>query len=136
MMTTYPAKEIETVHERKIHLKVAIFIHASLETNEGRARVYNALHAVKEFMDAGDHVDVIFDGAGTRTALEIAQVQHPLYPLFKEIEESITGICRFCAHQFGGVDAVSAGTFALIDDYHQHPSVRNFMVNGYQVLNF
>ena len=46
--------------------KAAIFVLADTQTEEDLGRVVNALAAAKEFKQAGDKVQVIFDGTGTR----------------------------------------------------------------------
>lgn len=117
-------------------LKVAIFVHATMETREGKMRVVNALQATKELKDAGDIVDLIFDGAGTRTAIEIADPEHQLYSQFKEVEDVVTGICRFCIGGFDMVAQAENAGFTLLDNYNNHPSVRNFLINGYHIINF
>ena len=117
-------------------IKVAIFIHAGLDTREGAMKVFNALQAAKEFKDAGDYVDVIFDGEGTRTAVEINQPDHFLYQAFKDIEDVVTGVCRYCIARFDMTDQAQSQGFTLLDDYNSHPSYRNFINSGYQVLNF
>lgn len=116
-------------------LRVAIVIHASLDNRESTMRVYNALQAALEFKEAGDVIDVFFDGAGTRTAVQIAEPDHMLYDSFKAIEENISSVCRFCA---GSMDVVEAAQKAGIQlsAPHQHLSFRNLVRSGYQVLNF
>jgi hypothetical protein len=117
-------------------LKVAIFVHSSMETREGKMRVFNALQAAKELKEAGDIIDLIFDGAGTRTAVEIADPSHQLYSAFKEVEDVVTGICSFCVGQVGMVKQAKKAGFILLDSYHNHPSFRNFLSSGYQIINF
>lgn len=53
--------------------KAAIVVLADTETHEGLGRVVNALEAVKEFQDAGEDVQLIFDGAGTKPSAEAIQ---------------------------------------------------------------
>ncbi|MGB1287389.1 MAG: hypothetical protein ACPG7F_12700 [Aggregatilineales bacterium] len=99
-------------------------------------RVFNALIAAREFIDAGDYVDIIFDGAGVRSAIEIADPEHPIYGAFKEVEEHITGLCRFCSAQYEIEEESSKRGFKLLSDNYQHPGFRNFLINDYKILNF
>ncbi len=46
--------------------KVAIIILADIATPENFGRAVNGLMTAKEFKDAGDDVQIIFDGAGTK----------------------------------------------------------------------
>ncbi len=117
-------------------LKVAIVIHSSVDNRESAMKVYNALEAAREFKGSGDYVDVIFDGEGTRTAVIISDPSHRLYPAFKAVEDVITGVCRYCVAQHNlENDARNAG-LRLLDEYHKHPSFRNLIKSGYQVMNF
>ncbi len=52
-------------------VKFAIVVFADTETHEGCRRVVNALEAVKEFKDAHDDVQLIFDGAGPKWIPEL-----------------------------------------------------------------
>lgn len=117
-------------------LKVAIVIHSSVDNRESAMKVYNALEAAREFKESGDYIDVIFDGEGTRTAVIISDPSHPLNGAFKAVEDIITGICRYCIAQHNlEHDARNAG-LRMLDDYHNHPSFRNLIKSGYQVINF
>ena len=51
--------------------KVAIVVLADTDTHEGLGRVVNAMEAVKEFKDAHDDVQLIFDGAGPKWIPEL-----------------------------------------------------------------
>lgn len=117
-------------------LKVAIVIHSGVETREGAMKVFNALESAREFKEGGDYIDVIFDGEGTRTAVVISQPDHPLYQAFKNVEDIITGVCRFCVAQHDMEDAAKKAGLSLLEEYHNHPSYRNLMKSGYQVLSF
>ena len=117
-------------------LKVAIVIHSSVETRESAMKVFNALEAAREFKEGGDYIDVIFDGEGTRTAVIISQPDHPLNKAFKNVEDIITGVCRFCVVQHDMEEAAQKAGLSLLDEFHNHPSFRNLIKSGYQVLNF
>ncbi len=47
-------------------VKVALMVMSDTETHADRARVANALTAAYEFKEAGEEVDLIFIGAGTK----------------------------------------------------------------------
>ena len=50
--------------------KAAIVVLADTESHGDLGRLVNALEAVKEFKEAGDDVQLIFDGAGTKWIAE------------------------------------------------------------------
>ena len=115
---------------------VTILVLADTQTHGDLGRVVNALSTAKEFKASGDEVALIFEGAGTRAAVQLADPEHQLHAAFKEVDEVITGICRFCAQGYQVAEQAEAAGFTLLSGDHQHPSVRNFLVNGYEVINF
>jgi hypothetical protein len=80
--------------------KAAILLLADTETHGDLGRAANALTTVREFADNGDDVTLIFDGAGTRWAAEIANEDHRLHPDYAAIRDKVAGACRFCAGAF------------------------------------
>ena len=117
-------------------LKVAVIIQSGLDSHESRARVHTALHTVKELKDAGDHVTLVFEGAGTRSLVQLNSPGHMMYDLFKAVEETVSELCRFCANQFHVTEDIEKTGLALSQDPHNHPSMRNFLVNGYEIVVF
>lgn len=81
--------------------KVAIVVLADTGTHEGLGRVVNALEAVKEFKDAHDDVQLIFDGAGPKWIPELSKPDHKIHGLFEAVKDRIAGACEFCAGAFG-----------------------------------
>jgi predicted peroxiredoxin len=49
------------------------------ETHADRARVANALMTAYEFKEAGEEVDLIFTGAGTKWVAELSDQDHRLH---------------------------------------------------------
>ena len=94
------------------------------------------LLAARKTGEAGDAVRLIFDGAGTRWIGALANPQHRSHRLYQEIKGRITGACRYCAGAFGATAAVEAEGIPLLDEYHQHPSLRRLVADGFAVLVF
>jgi hypothetical protein len=116
--------------------KVAIVVLAGTDTHEGLGRVVNALEAAKELKEGGDHVQIIFDGAGTAWVPELGKKEHKAHPLYAAVEDRIAGVCAYCANAFGVKDAVVAQGAPLAAEYEGHPSVRRLLHDGYQVITF
>lgn len=117
--------------------KAAIIVLADTETHGDLGRVANALATAQEFKEAGDELTVIFDGAGTRWVAEIAKSDHRLHQRFEAIKEAIGGACSYCAGAFGVKDEILDGTdIALLDEHEGHPSIRNLVADGYEVITF
>jgi hypothetical protein len=116
--------------------KVAIVVLAGTETHEGLGRVVNALEAVKEFKEAQDDVKLIFDGAGSAWAPELAKRDHKANRLFAAVRDRVSGVCAYCAGAFGVKGEVQACDVRLLGEYEGHPSFRNLVAAGYQVITF
>lgn len=117
-------------------IKTAIVILAGTETHEGLARVLNALEAVKEFKEAGDEVQLIFDGAGVAWVPELEKPDHKLHGLYEAVRDRLTGVCDYCAGAFEVHEAVQACGAPLAGDFEGHPSFRDLVASGYQVITF
>lgn len=116
--------------------KVAIVVLAGTESHESLGRVVNALEFAKELQDHDDEVKIVFDGAGTEWIPELEDEGHDAHPLYIAVKDNIHGACRFCSKAFGVFKEIKETDVTLLDEYDQHPSLRNFVVDGYQVINF
>lgn len=117
-------------------VKIAVVIVADTETHGDLGRAVNALLAVREAKEAGDEIRLIFDGAGTRWIGTLSDPDHRSHALYKAVEDQITGVCEYCANAFGATEAARAAGVPLLDDYHEHPSLRTLVHDGFQVLIF
>ncbi len=116
--------------------KVAIVVLAGTESHESLGRIVNALEFAKELQEHKDEVKIVFDGAGTEWIPELEDEEHDAHPLYNAVKESIHGAYRFCSKAFGVFKEVKNSDVDLLDEYDQHPSLRNFTVDGYQVVTF
>ncbi len=116
--------------------KVAIVVLADTESHGDLGRVVNALEAVKEFKEAKDDVQLIFDGAGSKWIPELSKPDHKIHGLFEAVKDRIAGACEFCAGAFGVEDKVVACGVKLAGEYEGHPSFRKLVSQGYQIITF
>jgi hypothetical protein len=116
--------------------KVGIVVLADTETHADLGRVVNALIATKEFKEAGDEVELIFDGAGTRWPGVLADPQHKSHRLFEQVFDVVSGACGYCARAFEAEDHVHEAKVPLLEEYHDHPSIRRLVTSGHQVITF
>jgi len=116
--------------------KVAIIVLAESGSHEALGRVVNALEFAKELQDHNEEVKIVFDGAGTTFVPVLADEDHDAHPLYKAVLPSINGACKFCSKAFGVINEVRKTDVELIDEYDGHPSLRNYIANGYQVVTF
>ena len=114
----------------------AIILLADTETSEDMGRMANALTTAQEFKEAGDESVVVFDGAGTKWVPALTDSDHKYHRLFESVRDQVQGACVYCARAYGVKEEVEAAGIALIDDYRGHPSVRDLMARGFQVVTF
>jgi hypothetical protein len=116
--------------------KVAIVILAEKGSHEALGRVVNAMEFAKELHEEGDDVKIVFDGAGVTFIPELGDEGHDAHPLSKAVKPVIEGACKFCSKAFGVINEVRKTDVKLLDDYDDHPSLRTYMANGYQIVTF
>jgi len=117
-------------------MKVAIIILTDTETHESLGRVVNALSFAKELKENDDEVLLVFDGAGPRWIPELEDETHKAHPQYQAVKDKIDGACKFCSKAFGVFDEVAKSGVKLLDDYHDHPSLRGYISQGYQIVTF
>jgi hypothetical protein len=116
--------------------KAAIVIFAELESHQNMARAVNALEVAREFKEAGDDVQIIFDEGGTVAAVAVADPAHQMHGLYAAVEGKVAGVCRYCARAFGVYDKAESLHLPMLAEYRQHPSLRSRVADGYSVLVF
>lgn len=115
-------------------IKVAVVIYESVST--GNARVYRGLSTALEFKRAGDEVVVMFDGSGVESLAAISDSSHKMNPLLEELKDNVIGACDLCARSHRAIKPIKDAGWALLDENNGEASVRKFVVEGYQILNF
>jgi hypothetical protein len=89
-----------------------------------------------EHIESGGDVQVIFDGAGTQTAAEFAKADHKYHDLFEKVRKRIAGVCSYCANAFKVKEKIEAAGLPLSDQFKGHPSFKQLIDQGYNVLTF
>lgn len=116
-------------------VKTAVIVLAGTETHADLGRLTNALQTVRESKQAGDDVELIFDGAGTQWVPELESEDHTAHALYESVKD-VASACEYCAGAFhveGGVESSAADVVAEFDG---HPSVRDLVADGYEVVTF
>jgi hypothetical protein len=117
-------------------IKIAIVILSEIEEHQDLGRVVNALQTAREFKDAGDEVQIIFDGGGTVAAVTLANPDDKRHQLYVHVEDKVAGLCRYCAKAFGVYEKAEQLGLPFLSEYHQHPSLRTRVAEGYQIITF
>jgi hypothetical protein len=115
--------------------RIGIVIYSRLE-GAGDSAVYRAMMFAQELMRAGDQVTITFDGAGSVTASELAQPEHEMHTLFKQVLPCVRGVCRFCAKSYGVLEVHVAAGLPLLGDDRGHASLRAILLDGCQIVTF
>lgn len=116
--------------------KISVVVLADIETHGDLGRIANALSTVKEASEAGDEVELVFDGAGTRWIPELAKPDNKLRPSFEKVRQHVAGACEFCSAAFDVKDGVRAAGVRFLSEYEGHPSLRRRVEQGYEVITF
>lgn len=116
--------------------KAAAVVFADTGSPEGLGRVVNALTTAQEFKEAGDEVVVVFDGAGTKWIAELSREDHKYHQLFEDVRDVLAGACSYCANAYGVKEAVENAGVQLLEEYKGHPSLRNLVTEGYEIVTF
>ena len=116
--------------------KVAIVILADTAGPGDIGRAVNGLMTAKEFKEAGDEVQIIFDGAGTKWIGKVNEEGSKYSSLFESVKDKVTGVCGYCAGAFKVTEDASNNNICLIDQYDGHPSFKNLVDNGFTIITF
>lgn len=116
--------------------RMAILVLADTESHADLGRVVNAMVAAKEFHEAGDEVQLIFDGAWTEWLGVLSDPDHKAHQLSDQVRDVISGACGCWAHAFHAKEGVQHAGVQTLNEYQGHPSLRGLVVSGYQVVTF
>ena len=115
--------------------KAALLINGKLE-GAGQSAIYRALMGAQDLRRAGDDVVIVFDGAGSTAAADMAQSGHRFHALFTDVLPAVRGVCRFCAKSYGVFDALQAAELPLLEDDRGHASLRALLLERRQITTF
>jgi hypothetical protein len=110
--------------------KTSIVVFAEMKYHGDMARVVNALETVKEFKDAGDEVELIYNGGGVTSAVEMADPNSKLHRLYSQVEDKMSGVRRYCSRAIDVYDKVEKLGIPFLAEYDQHPSIHRRLADG------
>jgi hypothetical protein len=115
--------------------KVALLVYADTASHADLGRLTNALTTAAEFAEAGDEVEIVFDGAGTQWIAELEEGSHAASPMYESLKEHVSA-CEYCASAFDVEEEVAASGVPQRDSFQDHPSVRSLVDDGYEIITF
>lgn len=116
--------------------KISVVVLADTESHGELGRVLNALELVKEAAAAGDETELVFDGAGVKWVGELNDPEHKLHGVFQHVRPQIAGACEFCVKAFDVKEEVQEAEVRFLSEFEGHPSLRQRVADGYQVITF
>ena len=86
----------------------------------------------------GYDVKLVIEGAATGLIPDLASGASPLAGLFNKVREArlISAVCKACSAKMNVLDKVAAAGLPLGEDMSGHPSMGNYMDEGYRVITF
>ena len=86
----------------------------------------------------GHDVKVIIEGSATKLVKTLADPKQPFANLYQKMKDNnlIDAFCKACAAKMGALDAATAQKLPLGDDMSGHPSLRPYILQGYQIITF
>jgi hypothetical protein len=120
---------------------VVVFSDPNSKSDEALGRLFNALFLVHDLQNKKQEVALIFQGAGVRWLGEVVKPDHPAHTLYSTVEKQTILACGGCGDVFGASKEVEAsgvkisrelpipGTTGIL-------SLANYIVDGYQIVNF
>jgi hypothetical protein len=116
--------------------KLSVVVLAGTEAHSDLARVLNALALTNEAKEAGDEVELVFDGAAVAWIPELEDREHKLHGMFAGVKDVVAGACEFCAGAFDVKDEVRNAGIRFLSEYEGHPSLRRRIADGFAVVTF
>ncbi len=120
-------------------MKTAIIVLSDPKSGseEALGRVFNALAVAHEFKEAGETVQLLFTGAGTRWPAALGKTDHPANGLYKSVVEIVVGVSCGCADSFGADDqGLKRITTNAVPGTSGFPSILGLQRGGWQILTF
>jgi hypothetical protein len=98
--------------------KTAIIIFSDPKNggDEALGRVFNGLAAAYDIKQSDGEVTITFQGAGTRWASLLMQVDHPLHGLYELVKGNVAGVSCGCADFFDVAEDAAACGFEFIKE--------------------
>ena len=91
-----------------------------------------------DFSDKDYEIKLVIEGSATKLIPELDQKNHPMHNLYKKVKEKVllVGVCKACAGKMGTLQAAQAQGLRILDDMAGHPSMENFIEQGYKIITF
>jgi hypothetical protein len=91
-----------------------------------------------DFSQKDFEIKVVIEGSATKLIPTLAKENHPLHRLYQEAKSKVLlmGVCKACAQKMGTLQAAEEQGLRILEDMSGHPSMANFMEQGYKIITF
>ena len=123
-------------------MKLAVVITSDPKLgDDGFGRAFQGMALAAEAKKAGDDVDIVFAGPGTRWPNELQKLEHPLNGLYRELRDNVQGASCACADAFGATDELEACGVPKLSDHELAgtsgvASLRRYLIDGWTTQVF
>ena len=119
----------------------AVVVLAPEDTPEGRGRILHGLVTARDLAEAGEDVEVYFDGIGVTVLTAFMERDNRFTenygPLFDSIRPLIAGACDFCTRRrFDAAAAAEAFGVPMLGGEDKHHSLAPLLAAGTTVTTF
>lgn len=100
------------------------FIHVLLNTLDMKRRGYD--------------VKLVIEGSGVKLISPLDAEDHPLNKLYREVKDAglVECVCKACANKMGTLGSAEEQGLPVCGTMSGHPSMGDYMDDGYEVLIF
>ncbi len=86
--------------------------------------------------ERGNQVAVVIEGGATALIDEIRHPEHPVNGFYERVKFSglIDGVCKACSNKMGSLKAVREEELPLLDSLYGHPSLQDYIDEGYRII--
>jgi hypothetical protein len=92
-----------------------------------------------DFNEKQHEVKVVIEGSATKLVAEMVKEDHPLHELYERVKQKVLlmmGVCKACSRKMGSLESAKAQNLRLLSDLSGHPSMANFIEQGYRIITF
>jgi len=91
-----------------------------------------------DFSDKDYEIKLVIEGSATKLIPDLNKDNHPLHSLYKKVKAQVllVGACKACAQKMGTLQAAEAQGLHILEDMSGHPSMQNFIEQGYKIITF
>jgi len=91
-----------------------------------------------DFQEKGYTVKVVIEGGAVKLISALKDPQAPFYSLYQTVKEQglIDCVCKACSAKLGSLADAEAQGLRIFGDLMGHPSLEQYVADGFQVITF